>query len=79
MMWFKKCSKRIRITYLTLVVLALTFSATGVVAASTGEFNSISEKMQLRAKRIAAAVDSGKLTQAEADSIWDKLNVATTQ
>jgi hypothetical protein len=64
---------------LTLVVLALTFSATGVVAASTGEFNSISEKMQLRAKRMAAAVDSGKLTQAEADSIWDKLNVATTQ
>jgi hypothetical protein len=29
--------------------------------------------------RLQAAVDAGGITQEEADSIWDKLNVATTQ
>ena len=29
--------------------------------------------------RLQAAVDAGGITQEEADSIWDMLNVATTQ
>ena len=124
-MWFK----RTRIAYRALMISMLTLSVTGVVVASTGQFNPISEKMQLRAESIEAAVDSGELTreeayekrlemrerldeggkrfkrmgewkrvssediearlqaavdaggitQEEADSIWDKLNVATTQ
>mgnify|MGYP000684009937 CR=1 FL=1 len=79
MMWFK----RTRIAYLALMISMLTLSVTGVVVASTGQFNPISEKLQLRAEsieaRLQAAVDAGGITQEEADSIWDKLNVATTQ
>ena len=40
-MWFK----RTRIAYRALMISMLTLSVTGVVVASTGQFNPISEKM----------------------------------
>jgi len=64
MMWFK----RTRIAYLALMISMLTLFVTGVGVASTGQFNPISEKMQLRQLRIEADVDSGKLTGEEADA-----------
>ena len=64
MMWFK----RTRIAYLVLMISMLTLFVTGVVVASTSQFNPISEKMQLRQLRIEAAVDSGELTREDADA-----------